>query len=54
MWLLEKQYKEDSEELTRAYTAKQKLLETSLKKLRSEMRRSNPQIMRLKQEMNLK
>ncbi|CAE7648495.1 unnamed protein product, partial [Symbiodinium microadriaticum] len=54
LWLLEKQYKEDAEELTRAYIAKQKILETSLKKLRTEMRRSNPQLVRLKQEMNLK
>ena len=34
MWLLDKQYKEDAEELRRAYTAKQKMLETSLTKLR--------------------
>lgn len=53
MWLLEKQYKEDAEELRRAYTAKQQILETSLKKLRQELRRSNPSLSRLKAEMNL-
>mmetsp|Transcript_3239 Transcript_3239/g.5031 ORF Transcript_3239/g.5031 Transcript_3239/m.5031 type:complete len:553 (+) Transcript_3239:87-1745(+) len=53
MWLLEKQYKEDAEELRRAYTAKQKILETSLKKLRTELRRSDPQMLRLKAEMNI-
>jgi hypothetical protein len=53
MWLLEKQYKEDAEELRRAYTAKQKMLETSLKKLRQELRRNNPQLSRLRQEMHL-
>lgn len=53
MWLLEKQYKEDAEELRRAYTTKQKILETSLKKLRQEIRRSNPQLARLKAEMNI-
>jgi hypothetical protein len=53
MWLLEKQYKEDAEELRRAYTAKQQILETSLKKLRQELRRSNPSLSRLKAEMNI-
>mmetsp|Transcript_11399 Transcript_11399/g.17341 ORF Transcript_11399/g.17341 Transcript_11399/m.17341 type:complete len:555 (+) Transcript_11399:66-1730(+) len=53
MWLLDKQYKEDAEELRRAYTAKQKMLETSLTKLRKELRRSDPQLKRLKAEMNI-
>jgi hypothetical protein len=53
MWLLEKQYKVDAEELRRAYTAKQQILETSLKKLRQELRRSNPALSRLKLEMNI-
>jgi hypothetical protein len=53
MWLLEKQYKEDAEELRRAYTAKQQILETSLKKLRQEMRRGNPSFARIKAEMNV-
>jgi hypothetical protein len=53
MWLLEKQYKEDAEELRRAYTAKQQILETSLKKLRQEMRRANPSFARIKAEMHV-
>lgn len=51
IWKLEKQYQADYAELEKAYLTKRQILESAIKKLRSEMRKSNSSIHKIRAEM---